>query len=83
MMAEIHDMQEGVSLDLNNSRATHNCFKLFGYAFLTLVLDRYPRSLREILPICGQRRLPHNEERRAPGRRGRDGGGWGEYVHPS
>ena len=40
MMAEIHDVQDGESPNLNYSQATHKCFKLFVYIFLMLVLDR-------------------------------------------
>jgi hypothetical protein len=79
-MAEIHDVQDGESPNLNYSQATHKFFKYFGYIFLTLVLDRHPRSSGEILPRCGHR-LSRDEEWRVPGRRRRDGAGWGEYVH--
>lgn len=81
MMAEIHDVKDGKSPNLNYSQATHKCFKLFGYTFLTLVPDRYARCSRKILTRCGHR-LSRDEEWRAPGRWGRDGADWGEYVHP-
>ncbi len=81
-MAEILDVQDGELLKLNDSQATHILFRLFSYTFLTLVLARYPRNFGEILPRCDSR-LPGDEEWRAPGHRGWDGAGWGEYVYPS